>query len=131
MLSLAKRIRETVTPARKTSAFLTQGVLTPEEFVEAGEQLVFKCPTWTWESGDPSKAKDCLPDKSKQFLVTRNVPCHRRAKALEGEYVGDTEVRRHQKQEIQTATVALDSPRGTARGEVEGFPTRRGSSPTS
>ncbi|CAM9362138.1 unnamed protein product [Scytosiphon promiscuus] len=92
MLSLAKRIRETVTPARKTSAFLTQGVLTPEEFVEAGEQLVFKCPTWTWESGDPSKAKDCLPDKSKQFLVTRNVPCHRRAKALEGEYVGDTEV---------------------------------------
>ena len=24
------------------------------------------------ESGDPSKAKDCLPDKSKQFLVTRN-----------------------------------------------------------
>lgn len=26
----------------------------------------------TRESGDPSKAKDCLPDKSKQFLVTRN-----------------------------------------------------------
>lgn len=48
MLSLAKRIRETVTPARKTSAFLTRGVLTPQEFVEAGEQLVFKCPTWTW-----------------------------------------------------------------------------------
>lgn len=24
------------------------------------------------ESGDLSKAKDCLPDKSKQFLVTRN-----------------------------------------------------------
>ena len=48
MLSLAKRIRETVTPARRTSAFLTRGVLTPEEFVEAGEQLVFKCPTWTW-----------------------------------------------------------------------------------
>ncbi|CAM9192332.1 unnamed protein product [Pylaiella littoralis] len=92
MLSLAKRIRETVTPARRTSAFLTQGVLTPEEFVEAGEQLVFKCPTWKWESGDSSKAKDCLPDKSKQFLVTRNVPCHRRVKALEGEYVGDTEV---------------------------------------
>ncbi len=48
MLSLAKRVREAVTPARKTSAFLSQGVLTPAEFVEAGEQLVFKCPTWTW-----------------------------------------------------------------------------------
>lgn len=55
MLSLAKRIRETVTPARRTSAFLTRGVLTPAEFVEAGEQLVFKCPTWTWWEGRPSR----------------------------------------------------------------------------
>ncbi|CAN0441640.1 unnamed protein product, partial [Ectocarpus sp. 12 AP-2014] len=106
MLSLAKRIRETVTPARRTSAFLSQGVLTPEEFIEAGEQLVFKCPTWTWEAGDPSKAKDCLPDKSRQFLVTRNVPCHRRAKDLEGEYVGDTEVRQGESQKMTAAAPA-------------------------
>ncbi|CAM9211943.1 unnamed protein product [Ascophyllum nodosum] len=92
MLSFAKRMRENVVPARRNSAFLTKGVLTPAEFLEAGEQLVFKCPTWSWEAGDPSRAKDCFPDKSKQFLVTRNVPCHRRAKALEGEYVGDTEI---------------------------------------
>lgn len=25
-----------------------RGVLTPEEFVAAGDQLVFRCPTWTW-----------------------------------------------------------------------------------
>lgn len=48
MLSFAKRVRENVVPVRRTSAFLTKGVLTPAEFVEAGEQLVFKCPTWSW-----------------------------------------------------------------------------------
>ncbi|CAM9658660.1 unnamed protein product, partial [Sphacelaria rigidula] len=72
MLSLAKRVREAVTPARRTSAFLTRGVLTPEEYMLAGDQLVFKCPTWSWEGGDASKNKDCLPDPNKQFLVTRN-----------------------------------------------------------
>lgn len=30
----------------KDSKFLEKGVLTPEEFVLAGEHLVHKCPTW-------------------------------------------------------------------------------------
>jgi len=30
----------------KDSKFLEQGVLTPEEFVIAGDQLTHKCPTW-------------------------------------------------------------------------------------
>ena len=49
--SRVKSIREWVTPARTTSAFLSKGVLTPEEFVRAGDELVFKCPTWSWEGG--------------------------------------------------------------------------------
>jgi len=69
-------------PARKTSAFLNKGVLTPEEYVKAGDELVFKCPTWEWESGDPKKRKPYLPD-NKQYLVTRNVPCQTRVSAME------------------------------------------------
>ncbi|CAM9778066.1 unnamed protein product, partial [Discosporangium mesarthrocarpum] len=91
LMSKLKNVREAVYPVRANSAFLTKGVLTPEEFVAAGEQLVFKCPTWSWEAGDPVKAKKYLP-ADKQFLVTRNVPCHRRVSNLKGEYVGDTEV---------------------------------------
>jgi ubiquitin-like-conjugating enzyme ATG3 len=30
----------------KDSKFLEKGVLTPEEFVLAGDQLTYKCPTW-------------------------------------------------------------------------------------
>lgn len=33
----------------KDSKFLEKGVLTPEEFVVAGDQLTYKCPTWRYE----------------------------------------------------------------------------------
>lgn len=37
----------------------------------AGDLLVFKCPTWSWEkASDPSKVIDYLP-VDKQFLITR------------------------------------------------------------
>lgn len=77
-----RRAREWATPTLKSSAFLERGVLTPEEFIMAGDELVYKCPTWQWESGDPRKAKKYLP-ADKQYLVTRNVPCPTRASALE------------------------------------------------
>ena len=38
---------EAVTAPRSASAFLAEGVLTPAEFVEAGDNLVAKCPTWS------------------------------------------------------------------------------------
>lgn len=57
-------------------------MLTPEEFVAAGDHLVHHCPTWQWASGDESKAKSYLP-KNKQFLITRNVPCTRRCEQME------------------------------------------------
>ena len=43
---------------------------------------MYKCPTWTWEGGDPSKRKAHLP-ADKQFLMTRNVPCKERVSSLE------------------------------------------------
>mmetsp|Transcript_3590 Transcript_3590/g.6027 ORF Transcript_3590/g.6027 Transcript_3590/m.6027 type:complete len:314 (+) Transcript_3590:134-1075(+) len=82
MLGQFRAAREYMYPTRKTSAFLDKGVLTPDEFVLAGDELVYKCPTWTWESGDPKKKKPYLPD-DKQYLVTRNVPCQNRVSAME------------------------------------------------
>ncbi|KAL3908094.1 MAG: hypothetical protein SGARI_003217, partial [Bacillariaceae sp.] len=58
------------------------GVLTPEEFVRAGDQLVYRCPTWQWEAGEESKRKSYLPE-DKQYLITRNVPCQNRVSAME------------------------------------------------
>jgi len=77
-----RRAREWATPTLSVSAFLERGVLTPEEFVKAGDELVYKCPTWHWESGDPKKRKKYLP-KDKQYLLTRSVPCPTRVSSLE------------------------------------------------
>ena len=83
LLAKAKEVREALYPVLQQSAFAERGVLTPDEFVQAGDELVGKCPTWAWESGDASRRKNYLP-ADKQYLVTRDVPCAQRAKAVEG-----------------------------------------------
>ncbi|KAL0317665.1 UNVERIFIED_CONTAM: Autophagy-related protein 3 [Sesamum angustifolium] len=75
---------ERITSPRTVSAFKEKGVLSINEFIVAGDNLVSKCPTWSWESGEPSKRKSYLP-KDKQFLITRNVRL-RRASSIEEEY---------------------------------------------
>uniref|UniRef100_A0A7N0RFJ5 Autophagy-related protein 3 n=2 Tax=Kalanchoe fedtschenkoi TaxID=63787 RepID=A0A7N0RFJ5_KALFE len=76
---------ERITGPRTVSAFKEKGVLSVTEFVSAGDNLVSKCPTWSWEAGEPSKRKPYLP-ADKQFLITRNVPCLRRAASVEEDY---------------------------------------------
>ena len=61
MTSYFFKAREWASPTLKTSAFLSRGVLTPEEFIKAGDELVFKCPTWSWGRGDPKYARSHLP----------------------------------------------------------------------
>lgn len=72
------------------SKFVEAGTLTPEEFEQAGDQLTFKFGTWQWEAGDPSRRASYLPAE-KQYLVTRNVPCKDRVRALD--YVLDHQTR--------------------------------------
>ncbi|KAF9467408.1 autophagocytosis associated protein [Collybia nuda] len=74
-------IREYLSPVLKESKFKEHGRITPEEFVAAGDFLAYKFPVWTWEKGDTSKARDYLP-ADKQYLLTRGVPCLRRATSL-------------------------------------------------
>ncbi|POY76362.1 hypothetical protein BMF94_0559 [Rhodotorula taiwanensis] len=74
-------VRDYLAPVLRDSKFKETGRITPDEFVAAGDFLVYKFPTWQWEAGEPSKRRDFLP-ADKQYLVSRNVPCLRRVSQL-------------------------------------------------
>lgn len=54
----------------------------------AGDHLVTTCPTWSWVRGETDKIKPYLPEE-KQFLITKQVPCHKRCKDIQ--YSGEFE----------------------------------------
>ncbi|PHH82014.1 hypothetical protein CDD82_7270 [Ophiocordyceps australis] len=84
--STVNTLRDRYTPVSHTSTFRQTGQITPSEFVAAGDYLVYKFPTWSWaDADDESRRVSHLPP-GKQFLVTRNVPCHRR---LDQDFAGD------------------------------------------
>lgn len=77
LMQFLRDAREFFTPVLSQSAFLERGVLTPDEFVRAGDNFVACFPTWQWCSGDPKGVCQYLP-KNKQFLITRRVPSYHR-----------------------------------------------------
>ncbi|KAA6375409.1 MAG: putative autophagy protein 3 [Streblomastix strix] len=99
------------------STFLQDGKLTPDEFVEAGNRLKFKCPSWQWAPGDPKKALSYLPP-DKQFLSIKHIPCRSRAsnvtdqkeEALSGE--SDEWVAAGEKQETKAPAAGATADKG-------------------
>jgi len=49
-------------PDLKESVFIEKGMLTPQEFVFAGDNLTHKCPTWHWCEADDKKFDKRFPD---------------------------------------------------------------------
>lgn len=76
--SKIQSLREYITPINTTSNFDKTGEITPQEFVLAGDYLVYKFPTWEWASAPKHLRKSFLPS-DKQFLVTKKVPSYQRA----------------------------------------------------
>lgn len=74
-------VRTTLTPVLRESAFLERGVLTPEEFVSAGEQLVSSQRQWRWVAGEADARKSYLPPE-RQYLFFRGAVCTGRASTL-------------------------------------------------
>ncbi|KKA28619.1 hypothetical protein TD95_004934 [Thielaviopsis punctulata] len=86
LYSTVNNLRDRYTPVSHKSTFRTTGQITPEEFLQAGDYLVYKFPTWSWGSDDDASRRVPFLPADKQFLVTRNVPCHRR---LDEDFAGD------------------------------------------
>lgn len=70
-------LREYLTPINNDSNFRSTGEISPDEFVKAGDYLVYKFPTWTWGTCPKHLQRKFLPPE-KQFLVTRHVPSYQR-----------------------------------------------------
>lgn len=81
-------LRDRWAPLKHTSTFRSTGQITPEEFLHAGDYLVYKFPSWSWApASHRSKTVSYLP-ADKQYLVTRGVPCNRR---LDANFAGGEE----------------------------------------
>lgn len=81
-----KNIAEKVLPTLKANNFLKTGMLTPKEFVEAGDFLIYRFGSFKWDTNNFKKSKkfNYLP-KNKQCLVLRNVPCNNVKEIIETE----------------------------------------------
>ncbi|KAF4774176.1 autophagy-like protein 3 [Colletotrichum scovillei] len=86
LYSTVNTLRDRYTPVSHKSTFRQTGQITPEEFVAAGDYLVYKFPTWSWGDADADSRRVSYLPPGKQFLVTRNVPCNRR---LDDDFAGD------------------------------------------
>ncbi|KAK3336976.1 putative autophagy protein [Cercophora scortea] len=78
LYSTVNSLRDRYTPVSNKSTFRQTGEITPEEFVAAGDYLVYKFPSWSWGDADPPTRRASHLPRGKQYLVTRHVPCHRR-----------------------------------------------------
>ncbi|RDA88997.1 hypothetical protein CP532_0634 [Ophiocordyceps camponoti-leonardi (nom. inval.)] len=116
--STVNTLRDRYTPVTHNSTFRQTGQITPEEFLAAGEYLVYKFPTWSWgDADDESRRVSYLP-AGKQFLVTRNVPCHRR---LDDDFAGDAgheEAIVHEGEDFRSV---VRGGSGSGRGDDDGW----------
>lgn len=80
------KLRDQYAPLNHSSTFRSTGQITPEEFLQAGDFLVYKFPSWSWaDASSPAQSVSYFPP-GKQYLVTRGVPCRRR---LDDNFAGD------------------------------------------
>lgn len=93
--STLDRVRDTWTAPPSTSTFRKNGEITPQDFLRAGDYLVYKFPSWQWADAEPPSKRVAYLPAGKQFLVTRGVPCRRRLEeyneAMGGEGERDVE----------------------------------------
>ncbi|KAI4215420.1 MAG: hypothetical protein LQ351_002320 [Letrouitia transgressa] len=111
--STLDNLRDRWAPISHTSTFRSTGQITPEEFLLAGDYLVFKFPTWAWADASPASKRVPYLPPGKQYLVTRGVPCHRR---LDANFAGEAGV-----EEAMVKDGLLHGEGGEKGGEDDGW----------
>jgi hypothetical protein len=71
LVNFAHAVGETITPVLTESAFMEKGVMTPDEFVAAGDKLVALCGTWQWCAPPTGPAIAARPAAARCRALTR------------------------------------------------------------
>jgi ubiquitin-like-conjugating enzyme ATG3 len=71
-----KNIVEKVIPTLKDNNFSKTGMLTPDEFVEAGNYLIKNNSSWKWYGNITNKKMNFLPN-DKQMLINNGIKCNK------------------------------------------------------
>jgi ubiquitin-like-conjugating enzyme ATG3 len=77
-----QQARQALTPVATESSFLSTGMLTPDEFVTAGDSLCAQLRIWRWARSAPGNEKSYLPP-DKQFLTLSGAVATQRARDME------------------------------------------------
>jgi ubiquitin-like-conjugating enzyme ATG3 len=123
--STLSTIRDHYSFISHTSNFRSTGQISPEEFVLAGDYLVYKFPTWSWADASPESKRVSYLPPGKQYLVTRGVPCHRR---LDENFAGEAGVADDLVQDGFLGIDEQDGGGGGGDGEDDGWLRTGGSS---
>jgi len=127
--NITRDVYTSIVSAPTESKFLEKGVLTPKEFVLAGDQLVTTCPSWEWKPASSDKlAKPELP-KEKQYLYSK-VPCQKRVKDLirgetkerdagDGWFMSEGTEEKEAEKEHKMVKVDVDDIEGVGKGTGE------------
>ena len=70
LFSTYKNLVDKVYPVMTNNNFKKTGMLTPNEFVEAGDYLVKKYKNWKWHNISKSKQLSYLPKNKQMLLMT-------------------------------------------------------------
>ncbi|EEA05657.1 autophagocytosis associated protein, putative [Cryptosporidium muris RN66] len=85
---LAENIRSIIshfTPISQDSRFNSDGLISPSEFVDAGDYTTLQFPKWKWRSAEKGFEVPWLP-KNKQYLYIQDIASRKRIKDIETTY---------------------------------------------
>jgi ubiquitin-like-conjugating enzyme ATG3 len=87
---LKKFSRDVISKIKKTptsSKFIEKGVLTPQEFIEAGDKLIYVNPMWEWGKASSSKLVNKDFPEEKQYLTAEIKSWKRMKDIVDDDYV--------------------------------------------
>jgi len=98
-----KNVAEQVIPTLKNNNFKLTGMLTPDQFVKAGDHLVYMFPLWKWANTNKKDEVSFMPH-NKQMIVMKNIPFYTKNILSDNTDINDWNIIKEKKNKILSIT---------------------------